>query len=317
MRILCATDLLSTSDPAVERAGMLADELVADLSLLHVVAPPSSSPAAESEINLASSCMSARTQPPLWRYRPPDLIVKPGQPSRVIVDEARKRRVGLVVIGAQPARGVARELGKGTIAEEVLKAREFSTLIVRGNPRHEYRNVVLALDLAETAASVIRGLESMGITGAQRCTVVHAYETPYEEMLRSAAVGLNSIDEYLGSWRREHRAAITELLMAESAMPWRYDVVLEEGSPSSVLVRYLRKSGADLLVLGTSNGEQLQEALIGDGGSEMLGQTRCDVLVMPYEAPLRGRLANGRPVRESMKVGPLAGRAAAQGGARR
>jgi universal stress protein E len=299
MRILCATDLLATSDPAVKRAGMLAEELVAELSVLHVVSPSAAPCAVQGEIDQASASPSERTEPPAWGHRAPDVIVKASaQPSRIIVDEARARRAGLVVIGAQPSWGAA-DLRKGTVAERVLRTREFATLIVRGNPRHEYRNVVLALDLSETSASVIRGLESMGITGAQRCTVVHAYETPYEEMLRSAAVGLNSIDEYLGGWRREHRAAITELLMAESAMPWRYDVVLEEGAAPSVILRYLRKSEADLLVIGTSGGRQLHQALPGSTGAEVLAGTKCDVLVMPHDAPLRARLPNGRPVRES------------------
>jgi universal stress protein E len=37
MKILCATDLLSKSDSAIDRAGMLVDQLEADLLLLHVV----------------------------------------------------------------------------------------------------------------------------------------------------------------------------------------------------------------------------------------------------------------------------------------
>ena len=42
MRILCATDLLAKSESAIERAGLLANQLNADLSLLHVVAPEKS-----------------------------------------------------------------------------------------------------------------------------------------------------------------------------------------------------------------------------------------------------------------------------------
>lgn len=41
MKILCATDLLSKSESAIDRAGMVAEHLGADLSLLHVVAAES------------------------------------------------------------------------------------------------------------------------------------------------------------------------------------------------------------------------------------------------------------------------------------
>ncbi len=47
MRILVATDLLSKSEVAIERAGMMADRLMADLSLLNVVAPSVSERALE------------------------------------------------------------------------------------------------------------------------------------------------------------------------------------------------------------------------------------------------------------------------------
>ena len=47
MRILCATDLLTKSDAAIERAGMLADQLDAGLTLLHVVVPGESQQALE------------------------------------------------------------------------------------------------------------------------------------------------------------------------------------------------------------------------------------------------------------------------------
>jgi hypothetical protein len=41
-RLLCATDLLPASESAVDRAGVLAQELNARLSLLHVVSPTGS-----------------------------------------------------------------------------------------------------------------------------------------------------------------------------------------------------------------------------------------------------------------------------------
>jgi hypothetical protein len=39
MRILCATDLLFKTDAAIGRAGILSDQLGADLTFLHVVVP--------------------------------------------------------------------------------------------------------------------------------------------------------------------------------------------------------------------------------------------------------------------------------------
>src|SRR5689334_22673147 len=67
MQIVCATDLLPRSEAAVERAGILADDLAADLTLLHVVAPSESGRALEQALQHAQSRLRARARPPLWR----------------------------------------------------------------------------------------------------------------------------------------------------------------------------------------------------------------------------------------------------------
>src|SRR5215207_1763635 len=53
MRIVCATDLVSGNLAAIERAGLLADQLKADLSLLHVVVPGESQQALEEALQSA------------------------------------------------------------------------------------------------------------------------------------------------------------------------------------------------------------------------------------------------------------------------
>ena len=73
MRILCATDLLTKSDAAIERAGILSDHLNADLTLLHVVVPDESQQALEQALLAASAELQRRVRPPRWRS--PDLLV--------------------------------------------------------------------------------------------------------------------------------------------------------------------------------------------------------------------------------------------------
>ena len=52
-RILCATDFLPKSEPAMDRAGSLAQQFDADLSLLHVVSPISTERAFEESLQIA------------------------------------------------------------------------------------------------------------------------------------------------------------------------------------------------------------------------------------------------------------------------
>ena len=77
MRLLCATDLLPKSEPALERAGMLADQLGADLMLTHVVVPGESERALEQTLRVAIARMKSRSRPPLWSLqRTPNVAVR-------------------------------------------------------------------------------------------------------------------------------------------------------------------------------------------------------------------------------------------------
>jgi universal stress protein E len=63
-RLLCATDLLLKSDRAFDRAGILAGDLAAQLSLLHVVSPTASERALEQSLQIAVARMKSCVRPP-------------------------------------------------------------------------------------------------------------------------------------------------------------------------------------------------------------------------------------------------------------
>src|SRR4029079_17622071 len=82
MRILCATDLLPKSEAAIERAGLFSNQLDADLSLLHVVAPEKSHQDLEQTLRSAVSRTKSRAKPLLWSTdRRAEVAVRVGNPA--------------------------------------------------------------------------------------------------------------------------------------------------------------------------------------------------------------------------------------------
>lgn len=69
-RLLCATDLLPKSEAAIDRAGMLAEQLQTPLSLLHVVSPSTSEHNLEQALQLAITGLNSRARAPEWRFGP-------------------------------------------------------------------------------------------------------------------------------------------------------------------------------------------------------------------------------------------------------
>jgi universal stress protein E len=281
MRILCATDLLPKSEAAIERAGLLSDQLGADLTLLHVVVPGESERALEHTLQTALGRTKSRAQPPLWRaQRAPNVAVRAGNPARVILDTVAQSKSRLLVLGAHRKRPL-RDALEGTVAEKALAARNSPVLVVQDEARGPYRRVLLALDLSEASASAIRAAESLVLAPEADAMIVHASEPPYQGMLHYAGVGMDSAARYAEGWKREATRAVRDLLKYESAHFARYDIHIQQQPAALGILRTIEQYEPDLLVMGTHGGGRLRRALVGSVANRVLHETTCDVLIVP------------------------------------
>jgi nucleotide-binding universal stress UspA family protein len=281
MRILCATDLLSKTDAAMGRAGLLSDQLGADLTLLHVVVPGESQMALEQTLQQASSEMQSRVRPPLWRAeRSPSVAVHTGFAASIILDAAARSDVRLLVLGPHRKRPL-RDALEGTIAEKALAARSCPVLVVRNQVRDPYRRVLLALDESDASASALRAAESLVLTPEMSATVVHAHRPPYEGTLYSADVSPDAVGRYAENWKRDANQAVRELLDLESDDASRYAVHIEQKPAAPGILHAIEHFSPNLLVMGTRGAGRLRRALVGSVANRVLHEADCDVLIVP------------------------------------
>lgn len=281
MKMVCATDMTPRGDAAIERAGMLADQLGASLSLLHVVVPHESGEALEQALRTANARMQARVLPPLWRARStPGWAVHAGSPLRVVPEAAARHGARLLVLGPHDKRPL-RDALEGTVAEKALGIKEYPVLVVRSPVAGPYRRVLLALDLSDTSAGALRAAESLMLGPEAHASVVHAHEPPYHSMLAYAGVDSEAIRAHAGKWRREARRSVLDLLDCESRNPARYDVQVAQRPAAPAILRAVKQFSPDLLVMGTHGGGSLRRALVGSVASRVLNETQVDALIVP------------------------------------
>lgn len=280
-KLLCATDLLPKTEAAIDRAGLLAQRLGAQLSLLHVVSPVSSERNLEQTLQLAIAGLDARARAPQWRHgSPPQVAVRTGSPARLIREAIDAHRPDLLIIGPHRKRAV-RDVLEGTIAEKILSARQCPLLIVRDKAEAEYRNVLLALDISEECGAAVRAAEALVLSPSAQAMVMHVCEPPYQGMMRSAGVASEEVISYVEHSRREAADAVRNLLKRESADHTRYAVVIGEHHPAASIRRAIELYQPDLLVMGTNGVGRMRRALIGSVANQLLDVATCDVLVVP------------------------------------
>lgn len=142
-RVLVTTDFSEGSLPALKIAGEIAASDEADVTLLHVVKPPSSalssalmplgitwtpppSAAIEELVRLGLTTLEGLAkQHGFARFEQ-----REGDPADVILERARALGAEMVVMGSRGRKGLAR-LVLGSVAEEVIRQSDISVLVAR------------------------------------------------------------------------------------------------------------------------------------------------------------------------------------------
>jgi universal stress protein E len=295
MRILCATDLLPKSDAAIERAGVLADHLGADLMMLHIVSPDGAQGTLEERLQNGLTQITARTRLPSWTaHCAPRLGILPGNPTRMILDAVEESKARLLVIGPHRRRPM-RDLLEATLVEKALESRKCPVLVVHNNPRGLYRKVLLALDTTASSATAVSAAATLVLSRDTAAQVVHVYDLPY--------AGIP--EENLANLERDSVRSIQRLLERERSYFSRFEIRVEHGEPAGAILRTVEDYQPDLLVMGTRGMGRLRRAVSASTANQVLHEIDRDVLIVPegsFVGPVRDRWSQAGEVAQLQKA---------------
>ncbi len=301
MKILCATDLLPKSESAMDRAGMLADHLDAELWFLHVVPRTESDQLLAQDLQRAMGKLKLRVRSPLWRYGAhPNVDVRAGSPARILMETMEELEPDLIVLGRHSHQPI-RDFLAGTLAARVLSEHKCPVLIVDSMPWGAYRNIVLALDRTSASVGVVRAAETMVLEDGVRAALVHAYQPPYDGMFASAGIAARTISKCSKVWSDEARTLMRVLLTGASNDVSRYELVIDNATPTAAIKKVVRRLNPELLVLGTRGRGWLGRTLLGSVANRVIATAPCDVLVVPDQT-MSLTLRNRRFDRRSLDV---------------
>ena len=286
--LLAATDFSGPARHALERAALLAGEIDADLSLLHVV----SRSALEhlrgllgTDAEAVSSRLLAEAEAGLKELA--EQLAQRG--GRDVASRLTQGRVleeipaalaatgaDLLVMGARGANFV-REFLLGSTTERVLRKARKPVLAVKQRPHESYRRVLVPVDFSAHSAPAVEMAHA--VAPDAEITLLHAFEVDFESKLQFAGVPESDIERY--RVKAKHQALVAlDALCAAVAVP--ADRLTREVSHGPANLRILEKEqelGADLIVIGKHGQSALEEMLLGSVTKHLLAYSDCDVLV--------------------------------------
>jgi nucleotide-binding universal stress UspA family protein len=282
MHILAATDFSTRSQRAVRRAGLLARDSRAELTLVHVVdddQPPELVALERREAErILGEQIGAVAE---LRDLPSHALVVEGDPFDGILRAAASTGADLVVMGTH-RKQLLRDILVGTTIERVIRTGSVPVLMVNGEVEQAYRTALAPVDLSEPSVNAIRTGLALGLPGGARLALVHAFVPLGKGQMFQAGLNQDTIDQYVAEERLRATKDLTAFLEAngldEHGQPVR---VVEEGAAFEVISKAVEQVKPDVLVIGTRGRSGLTRMLLGSVTEEVLRSLDIDILAVP------------------------------------
>lgn len=300
--ILVATDFSAGAALAASRAAVLARELgIDELRVLHVVEAPwlgtlqqwfglaeASRQGLVDEAGRSMARVVAAIEKETGRKPAASVVV--ANLLDTLVEQAAQ--ADLLVIGARGQHPV-RDFAVGTTGERLLRKRRGPILVVRGRPVRPYRRVLAPVDFSPHALQVLR--HASAIAPGALVGLLHAFEVPFESKLRFAGVSEDEIHRLRVHARAQAADGVAKLLAGSGVGAGRVHRRIEHGYAPRVIVDAARHDDADLIVIGKHGESIVEDLLLGSVTLHVLGQARCDVLVVSAPQAGTAQSSNGSP----------------------
>ncbi|MFO1046779.1 MAG: universal stress protein [Geminicoccaceae bacterium] len=279
--MVCATDLSSRCDRAMDRAAQLARGWHARLVVVHAL---------ESSPELVAA--RRLRELPSWR-RPADraqlvaeqpredlgdqagevaIVVEEAEPAALVKQASDGHRAGLIVTGVARNERLGRQL-LGTTVDALIRQVTTPVLIVRARPRRPYARIVAATDFSSASRHAMEAVAAL-FPDAD-LTLFHAF--------RPITGGIADGDRVRDSWRAlaaQNMATFLAGATLPDSLRTRLGIVVEEGNPEPLLGDFVVATRADLVVAGTRGQNGDLDLILGNTAKRPIEGMSCDVLAV-------------------------------------
>lgn len=200
-----------------------------------------------------------------------------GVPHVEVVRRARLAGADLIVLGRHGRRPV-KDMFIGSTVERVLRSGDVPVLIVSRKSTRPYGKPLLAIELKDTARSIVE--LALRVVGPEVTSgvMVHAYHVPFEGFVTPGAAPNQTT-----ALRREYRQAaareVEKLQESLTTLGARWGTALVRGDARAVILSEAVRHQADLIILGTHGRTGLAHMLLGSVAQWVVQAASCDVVV--------------------------------------
>lgn len=285
--VVAATDFSAAGERAALRGALVAEQLGAELHLLHVVHPLDlypelllSFPSQADEYERLQQASGREKLDTLAATLRKDFSIQVQTAMRVglayvqIAGYAKHHAAGVVVAGSR-GESTWLDLLLGSTVSRLLRVATCPILITRNAAVAPYQQAIAAVDFTSGSAAVLALANTLAPDAS--IELLHIFNLVQEARMRK--VGLD--DARLQNYRNDaltHVETQLDEMLAELGEERITRKVLT-GYPPEEICTHAAKLHADLIVLGRQGRSGVQEFMLGSVSKDVVGRADCDVLL--------------------------------------
>lgn len=205
-----------------------------------------------------------------------DTQVVSGSLLTELAKKADSLAASLLVCGAK-GESVIRRFTLGTTALRILSTTTRSVLVVKQPPHERYRRLLVPVDFSPSSLRAIHHARS--IAPLADIVLLHAFDVPFEGLLRYASVDDDTINHYRIVAKQEATQMLHALRDEAGLASYCSSVVVLHGNPTLRIIEQEQELDCDLIVMGKHGQNLLEELLLGSVTKQVLAESQGDVLV--------------------------------------
>lgn len=293
-RIVAATDFSPAADQAIARAAQLAAASGAALTLVHALpvsvwkdtlaivadlylhGPTPYDPhgvEAQTRARLDAAAADLRAAHGVDVAT----VLRSGRPPAEIAAAAADAQADLLVIGAHGANRMHEWL-LGTTAQKLARIAPCPVLVVRKPSAAAYETVLVATDFSDASLAAARLAGALAPQAIFH--VAHAWQLPYEGLLRYASADEAAIETYRNTIDARLRTAVAEFIADARFAGGRVVPHVRHAYPPRAIDDWMQALAADLVAVGAQGKSELASAYLGSVSLHVLQSAPCDVLLV-------------------------------------
>jgi len=287
-RVLAATDLSAPARHAAERAALVAKDSGATLCLVHVINDP-----ALGRLSRLLAESGDDVEPRIRQTIDRDVARLGGHLAQTygvtaqadvvadaviagILGHAAASRADLLVLGARGA-SFMRHLMLGSTAERLIRKSDRPLLVVKQPPHERYRRALVAVDFSRSSLATLA--LARAVAPKADLVLLHAYDVPFEEWMRTADVREDALQHYQVVARHRALADMQVFLQSSGLNPADVATVILKGDPTLRIIEQEQELDCDLIAVGKQGETMTEKFLLGSVTKHVLQQSQSDVLI--------------------------------------